>query len=334
MPELGIPERRGSRFALEVLFLLALMGALMLSDLRPLPIAGVMAAGWLLAAAFEWAASRNEAHYGSGLPPRYYVPQVSLPPARPLEQVGGYPEQRDEAPTWIASAAMREELLGEWPVASYADDVEIEPPAAGETTEDAAPEAGASDGTALEAAGSTDTGSTDTASKEAQPAELVAASEAEPVAEAARPAEPEPEPELELEPDTAERADVSPELTDLSGEPAADAPAAAATGFGRRLRFWRNGTASDELTDLPTEAELPVDLAADDEQTSERSLGAAPAGVTARHSLDPLTEHGRGRHAWRRGDDPEPATVEVAARPAAVRALPQHAALARDDGER
>ena len=48
----------------------------------------------------EWAAWRGEPHYGSGLPPRYYVPNVNLPPAQPLEQVqAGYPEaHRDEAP--------------------------------------------------------------------------------------------------------------------------------------------------------------------------------------------------------------------------------------------
>jgi hypothetical protein len=80
-------------------------------------IVGVMALGWVLVAAIEWAAWRAEPHYGSGLPPRYYVPRVSLPPAQPLEQVRvGYPEaQREEAPTWIASAALRAEVLGEWP---------------------------------------------------------------------------------------------------------------------------------------------------------------------------------------------------------------------------
>src|SRR5437763_4976874 len=112
-------DRRGSRFLVEVLFLLALAVALTLTDLTPLEIAGVMLLGWVVVALFEWAAWRDEPHYGSGLPPRYYVPQVSLPPAQPLEQVAtGYPEARDEAPTWIASAALREEMLGEWPVAS------------------------------------------------------------------------------------------------------------------------------------------------------------------------------------------------------------------------
>ena len=112
-------DRRGSRFVLEVLFLLALALALTLTNLSPLEIAGVMLVGWIVVALFEWAAWREEPHYGSGLPPRYYVPQVNLPPAQPLEQVAnGYPEARDEAPTWIASAALREEMLGEWPVAA------------------------------------------------------------------------------------------------------------------------------------------------------------------------------------------------------------------------
>ena len=112
-------DRRGSRFLLEVLFLLALAVVLTLTNLKPIEIAGVMLIGWIVVALFEWAAWRDEPHYGSGLPPRYYVPQVSLPPAQPLEQVAaGYPEARDEAPTWIASAALREEMLGEWPIAA------------------------------------------------------------------------------------------------------------------------------------------------------------------------------------------------------------------------
>jgi hypothetical protein len=115
-----VPDRRGSRFVLEVLFLLALAVGLTLASLTPLEIAGVMLVGWVIVAVLEWAAWRGEPHYGSGLPPRYYVPRVNLPPAQPLEQVAaGYPEAaRDEAPTWIASAALRDEMLGAWPVAS------------------------------------------------------------------------------------------------------------------------------------------------------------------------------------------------------------------------
>ena len=121
-------DGRGSRFAFEALFLVALAVGLALADVRPLVIVGVMALGWLLVAAIEWAAWRGEPHYGSGLPPRYYVPRVSLPPAQPLEQVRtGYPEsQREEAPTWIASAAVRAEVLGEWPSAPPAAEVEEE----------------------------------------------------------------------------------------------------------------------------------------------------------------------------------------------------------------
>jgi hypothetical protein len=112
-------DRRGSRFVLEVLFLLALTVALTLANLSPLEIAGIMLIGWVIVAVLEWVAWREEPHYGSGLPPRYYVPQVSLPPAQPLEPVSaGYPEARDEAPTWIASPSLRAEMLGEWPVAA------------------------------------------------------------------------------------------------------------------------------------------------------------------------------------------------------------------------
>ena len=59
-----------------------------------------------------------------GLPPRYYVPSTSLPPPQPLEQVyAGYPDpQREEAPTWIASAEVRDRLLGDWPVTGTPDE--------------------------------------------------------------------------------------------------------------------------------------------------------------------------------------------------------------------
>jgi hypothetical protein len=125
-----VPERRASRFAVEVLFLVALAVGLVLAEASALLIGGLMFLGWLIVALFEWAAWRGEPHFGSGLPPRYYVPQISLPPRQPLEQVGlGYPaaEQRDEAPTWIASPALRAEVLGEWPVAA---------PAPGEETQE------------------------------------------------------------------------------------------------------------------------------------------------------------------------------------------------------
>ena len=112
-------DRRGSRFAFEVLFLVALAVGLTLGEVRTAVIVGVMALGWVIVAALEWAAWRDQPHFGSGLPPRYYVPRVNLPPAQPLEQFNvGYPDaHRDEAPTWIASASLRAEVLGDWPAA-------------------------------------------------------------------------------------------------------------------------------------------------------------------------------------------------------------------------
>jgi hypothetical protein len=111
-----MPERRGSRFVVEALFLAALTVALALAHLDTLEIVGAMALGWLVVAAIEWTAWRGEPHYGSGLPPRYYLPRVALPPPQPLEQVEqGYPDGgRDDAPTWIASASLRAEVLGQF----------------------------------------------------------------------------------------------------------------------------------------------------------------------------------------------------------------------------
>src|SRR5215212_10511661 len=136
-------DSRASRFAFEVLFLVALAVAVVLADLRPLLIAAVMLVGWVIVALLEWAAWRDEPHYASGLPPRYYVPQVSLPPRQPLEQVAPrYPsaEQRDEAPTWIASAALRAEVLGAWPVAPApaGEDTQAEEPPEGVAVGDVA----------------------------------------------------------------------------------------------------------------------------------------------------------------------------------------------------
>jgi hypothetical protein len=115
-----MPERRGFRFALEVLFLAGLAAALSFADLRPIVIAGLMLLGWFLVALLEWVSWRGEAHYGRGLPPRYYVPRASLPEPVPVEQEWyGYPEpeRHDDAPTWIASPAIQAELVGAWPLA-------------------------------------------------------------------------------------------------------------------------------------------------------------------------------------------------------------------------
>ena len=132
-----MPVRRGSRFALEVAFLVALAVGLTVAEERADVIAGVMLLGWAVVALAEWALWRDEPHYASGLPPRWYVPRVNLPPAQPLDPVvSGYPEgRRDEAPTWIASADLRREMLGEWPMAAEFPDEEPEPVVEGAVVE-------------------------------------------------------------------------------------------------------------------------------------------------------------------------------------------------------
>ncbi len=126
-----MPDRRGFRFALEVLYLAALAAALAFTTLNSVLIVAVMLGGWALVTATQWAGAASRPHFASGLPPRWHVPFVALPPAQPLELVGpGYPQPEvDEAATWIASAALREELLGEWPIALEPEDTEEVAPA-------------------------------------------------------------------------------------------------------------------------------------------------------------------------------------------------------------
>jgi hypothetical protein len=123
-------DRRGLRLALEVAYLVALAAALAFTSLSAPAIVAVMLAGWALVVASEWAAARERPHFAAGLPPRWYVPAVVLPVAQPLEQVlPAYPAPRlDEGATWIASAALREELLGEWPVLIEPEDTQEAPP--------------------------------------------------------------------------------------------------------------------------------------------------------------------------------------------------------------
>jgi hypothetical protein len=121
-----VPDRRGFRFAIEVVYLAALAAALAFTALNAVLIVAVMLAGWALITAAEWADAAARPHYAAGLPPRWRVPFVALPPAQPLEQVvAGYPEpDLEEGATWIASAAVREELLGEWPVLMDPEDTQ------------------------------------------------------------------------------------------------------------------------------------------------------------------------------------------------------------------
>jgi hypothetical protein len=115
-----VANRRGARFLIEAVFLIALAAGLAFTRLSPAEIAAVMLVGWGIVAMVEWTWSHGEPHFSSGFPPRYVVPKAELPPPRPLEQLPtGYPDAtRDEAPTWIAPPALRAEVLGEWPVAA------------------------------------------------------------------------------------------------------------------------------------------------------------------------------------------------------------------------
>lgn len=124
-----MPKRRALRFALEVVFLVAVAAALTVAHLRAPIVAGVMLLGWIIAALFEWAAFLETPHFGRGLPPRYYVPDVALPPAHTVDQEeererdeeggeGEYPDSdagEDEL-TWIVPPAAWGEVLEDWPV--------------------------------------------------------------------------------------------------------------------------------------------------------------------------------------------------------------------------
>ncbi len=105
---------------LEVAFLAALAALAAVARLRPDAVVGVMVFGWVVVALAEWSSWLDRPHFGRGLPPRFYVPQVSLPPPRPREQravrlSSGDPRVGDE-PTFVASVTEWAAELGEWPV--------------------------------------------------------------------------------------------------------------------------------------------------------------------------------------------------------------------------
>jgi hypothetical protein len=127
------------RIAFEAAFLVAVAAALGIAETRPAAIVLVMLLAWVIVALFEWVSWREQPHWASGSPPRYHLPQESLPPRPPgleLPSFSVYPrppvETRvpatvNDAPTWIATPEMREELLG-WP-AEDVPDPEPEPDA-------------------------------------------------------------------------------------------------------------------------------------------------------------------------------------------------------------
>ncbi len=128
-----MPRRGVRRFVLEVLFLAGVAAALTIADLRPAAVIVLMAVAWVIVALLEWAAWLGEPHYGRGLPPRYYVPHVALPPPRAVEQYrGGYPVLglHDDEPTFVASTTEWAAELADWPALGpeVLEDTEIASP--------------------------------------------------------------------------------------------------------------------------------------------------------------------------------------------------------------
>jgi hypothetical protein len=126
-----VPDGRGARIALEAGFLLAVAVLLGAMRVDPVWIVLVMTLAWVIVALLEWAAWREEPHWASGQPPRYYVPAQAVPPRPPTQELPAfsiYPQPavpRDDAPTWIATPEMRDELLG-WPAGVPVEE-ELEP---------------------------------------------------------------------------------------------------------------------------------------------------------------------------------------------------------------
>lgn len=124
-----MPDGRGARIALEAAFLVVVAAVLAVAAIGPAWIVLVMVLAWTIVALLEWAAWREEPHWASGAPPRYHVPFQPLPPRPPSEELpafSSYPQpgpRESEAPTWIATPEMREELLG-WPVVQQAEESE------------------------------------------------------------------------------------------------------------------------------------------------------------------------------------------------------------------
>ena len=284
---------------MEALFLGALAAVLTVADLSAPAIAGLMLVGWLVVALYEWAATRELPHYGRGLPPRYYVPQVSLPPPRPLEQLpAGYPaaELLDEEPTWIASPAMRDAMLAEWPVAAGAPTSPAEDTVVDELLFVAIAEEYRED-----------------VWLDVGPAEAEDAQEAEPAAVAV------------AEPDVVEEVEPEPAAAVVAEPEAISEPEAAVV-------------AEPEVVVEPEPEPVAVVVAEPDvvaepevvEEDVEPEEAAPPreeppglaAERPARHTFDPLGRAVPARRRWRRGSGDEEAFAEVPARPPRPERLP------------
>lgn len=115
-----MPRRRLVRFVLEVAFLAGLATLATVARMRAEAVVAVMVFGWVVVALSEWSSWLDRPHFGRGLPPRFCVPQVSLPPPEPIEQrsirlpSGGRRVEDEE--TWIASSTDWSTAFDDWPV--------------------------------------------------------------------------------------------------------------------------------------------------------------------------------------------------------------------------
>jgi hypothetical protein len=120
-----MPESRGARIVLELAFLAVVAAVLGAARVEPAWVVLVMLVAWVVVAVVEWVAWRDEPHWASGRPPRYYVPTVSLParpPTQELPRFSLYP--RADAPTFVAPPELRDELLAQASAAVVVEDDE------------------------------------------------------------------------------------------------------------------------------------------------------------------------------------------------------------------
>jgi hypothetical protein len=290
------------RFVLEVAFLGGLAALATVARMRPEAVVAVMVFGWVVVALAEWSSWLDRPHFGRGLPPRFYVPQVSLPPPQPIEQLalrlpsGGRRAEDEE--TWIAASATWSTAFDDWPV--------LDLDRLGEDTVIARPDAPGDDtvvGTLHAPLEEPDAGSP------LEPAELAPPLEHP----AALPPPLEQPPELPVPLDPA----LGPLLVPEPGPPAEPVP---------------------EPGSLPEPETGPIAAPPGDEEPiaappREPELHAPVAPpMLARHRVDPFASAGRARR-WRRRHDGG-GIVEVPDRPPPGRPPPSAVGQRRPTGPR
>ena len=256
-----MPRRRSGRFVLEVLFLAAVAAAVTVAELRSAGVIVLMALAWVIVALFEWTAWLDQPHYGRGLPPRFYVPQVALPPPRTVEQAGHYPVilEPDDDQTFVTAVTQWATALEDWPI--------LEASPADEQTQIAIPGEEFDDGFVLEEEPEQGPG--------LEPRFPAGVELAPPVGPPPRPGEPMIEPEALLEPEP---------------EPPAEEPGVS-----------EPPPVEEVLASVVPEpiVELPEPLA-EPEPAKPLLVPVARVAAVAVHHVDPLTSSDR-RRFFRRG---------------------------------